>query len=667
MKLMLRTKLVLSFVTVIVITGAVATAVGVHLISSGIVREAQNKVTLDLNSARQIYEQRLNNIETLVSFTAIRQLSVINALKEGNRELLFKTLQETMQKSNFDFLTLTDKKGAVVIRASNPNVFGDRQVEDEIIGKVLLDRKPIAHSQILPYEELLKESQDLVKRARIAIVPTPHAIPSTEKENTAGLVMKAAVPIYDENRTFLGILYGGVLLNRNYEIVDTIKDIVYRGVKYKGKDTGTATIFLRDLRISTNVLLDNGERAIGTRVSREVYDQVIVQGEIWKARAFVVNDWYLTAYAQIKNIDDKAIGMLYVGILEKKYTDMKQSAFWVFFGLCIAGIIFALIIGYILAEAIARPVLKLKEGFEALETGNFDFNIHVMHSDEIGNLTESFNRVRGELKETYAKLQGKIEAADEDLKKAYKELQEKQEILVQKEKLASLGQLSAGVAHELNNPLGTILVFSHMLLKELPKEDTRRKDVEMIASEATRCRNIVRGLVDFARESRVSKEPTDIAELINEVVSIMSPKSDDFGVNLTSNIQGDLPKILLDATQIKQMLINLVDNGIDAIKVKGEVRITANLSDSGDALEIKVTDNGCGIREEDFPRLFTPFFTTKEMGKGTGLGLAIAYGVVKMHSGNISAESHIGEGTTFSIWIPCTVKKELCDQSAAKA
>ncbi len=237
------------------------------------------------------------------------------------------------------------------------------------------------------------------------------------------------------------------------------------------------------------------------------------------------------------------------------------------------------------------------------------------------------------------------------LQRSHEELSSAQQRLIQTEKLASMGQISAGVAHEINNPLGTILLYSHMLLKQLG-DDPRREDFQMIANEAMRCKNIVRGLLDFARQSRISKSPTTLSNLIEEVIAITNPKAQTTGVTLICDIQSDLPIMMLDEAQTKQMLINLIDNGIDAINGRGEVFISAHLTSQHDSVDIVVKDSGSGIPPENLSRLFTPFFTTKEMGKGTGLGLAIAYGIVKMHSGDIRVESEEGKGTIFSICLP---------------
>ena len=164
------------------------------------------------------------------------------------------------------------------------------------------------------------------------------------------MCVKAAVPVFGYDGNLIGVLYDGNLLNRNYKIVDRVKEIVYQEVKYKGKDIGTATIFQGDLRISTNVKQEDGSRAIGTRVSEEVYEQVLEKGLPWIDRAFVVNNWYIAAYEPIKNIEGKIIGVLYVGILEEKFMDMRNRAIAMFSVITLAGMIMALVVSSFLAR-----------------------------------------------------------------------------------------------------------------------------------------------------------------------------------------------------------------------------------------------------------------------------------------------------------------------------
>jgi signal transduction histidine kinase/NAD-dependent dihydropyrimidine dehydrogenase PreA subunit len=242
------------------------------------------------------------------------------------------------------------------------------------------------------------------------------------------------------------------------------------------------------------------------------------------------------------------------------------------------------------------------------------------------------------------------------LQLSHRELASAQNRLIQTERLASMGQISAGVAHEINNPLSTILLYSHMLLKKHQEHDPESEDLQMIVNEATRCRYIMRGLLDFARQSRVVKAPADLGSLIRDVVENMSLKIQGAGVVVRCEVAENLPIIHLDAEQIRQMLTNLVQNGLDAVNGSGEVVVSAELAASEDWAVIRVRDTGNGMPQEVLSQLFTPFFTTKQLGKGTGMGLSIVYGVVKMHSGDISVDSAVGKGTSFHIRLPLGFK-----------
>ena len=221
-----------------------------------------------------------------------------------------------------------------------------------------------------------------------------------------------------------------------------------------------------------------------------------------------------------------------------------------------------------------------------------------------------------------------------------------------------MGQISAGVAHEINNPLSTILLYSHMLLKAHRDGDPESEDIQMIVSEANRCRTIMRGLLDFARQSRVVKTPTDLGRLVRDLADAMNLKLNPAVVRVLCDVAPGLPPLMLDSDQVRQMLVNLAQNGIDAVEEKGgadgsgSVTLGACLSAAGDMVHLTVRDNGCGMPPEVVKEIFTPFYTTKQLGKGTGMGLSIVYGVVKMHAGDITVDSDPGKGTSFLVRIP---------------
>jgi two-component system NtrC family sensor kinase len=281
-----------------------------------------------LNAARWVYTSKANDIDRVIRLTSARYV-VRNAIKVRNPSLIKNDMLALMADEKLDFLTMVDQRGIVLYRFHHPGSSGDSALQDPFV-KEALGRKRISGTQVLPREAMLKEGKGLAKRAVFHLVPTPKEKPTEKLEETSGMVLKAAHPITNADGTVLGVLMGGILLNRNYDIVDRIKQNVFKDARYKGKEIGTATIFLGDLRIATNVLDREGHRAVGTRVMKEVGEQVLGKGLSWIHRAYVVDDWYITAYEPIRDIQDNIIGILYVGLLESKYVVLKERLILLF-------------------------------------------------------------------------------------------------------------------------------------------------------------------------------------------------------------------------------------------------------------------------------------------------------------------------------------------------
>jgi two-component system NtrC family sensor kinase len=239
-------------------------------------------------------------------------------------------------------------------------------------------------------------------------------------------------------------------------------------------------------------------------------------------------------------------------------------------------------------------------------------------------------------------------------------IQRAQVQLVHSEKLASLGRMAAGVAHELNSPLTGIVTFGHLLLRKFPPGTQEREDIEVIIEQANRCSNIIKGLLGFSRASAADKASTNVKDVIDRSLNIVRNKADFFDIKLVTDLDHLLYPVKADPSQLQQVFLNMIVNAADAVEGKGRITITArNVSENGnDYVEVEFNDTGPGISEENLEKIFEPFFTTKPVGKGTGLGLAVSHGIIQDHGGKIIVKTKPGEGTSFIIRLPAYVERK---------
>jgi two-component system NtrC family sensor kinase len=634
----IATRLALSFLLIIVIISTIFTIVGIQLIGNRIVTEAQEKVSHDLNSAREIYQSQLRHINDVVRLTADRYY-IKDALISGDVEKFADELVRVKKGEGFDILNITDTSGNVLLRANNLSLAGDNQTHNELVTAALSRHVPIYATTIISVEDLRIESPSLVEQAHFTFIDTPMARPRSESEQTSGMVLMAAAPIFDYQNNVIGILYGGVLLNRNYEIVDEIKRTVFQDLQYKGQDIGTATIFQDDVRISTNVKNEDGTRAVGTRIMEEVYDQVVIKGEPYIGRAYVVNNWYITAYEPIRDIDDQVIGILYVGILEQKYLDIKQQTVLAFLSIALIGVLVSTVLSYLLSRSISGPIKKLVLASKEVASGNLDTKVEITTTDELGKLAYTFNKMALSLRER-----------DDKLKEFTRSK------IMESERLALIGQLAANVAHELNNPLTGIITYSHLLLEQTKAEDPTKDFLQKIVNQADRCKEIIKGLLDFSRQKKPDITLCDVNSVLMDCISLVENQALFHNIQIQSSLNIDLPRVVIDPSQIERVFMNMIINAAEAIEGNGQLEIVSRFDRDKDCIEIEFTDTGLGIEKENLEKIFDPFFTTKDTGHG--LGLAICYGIIKEHKGTILVESEVGKGTTFNIRLPVSLGEE---------
>jgi len=627
-------RLMSGFLLVIVIISVVFGVVGTRLVRARIVAEAQANLRRDLNAAREIYSTNLGSVLHGVTATADR-FYLQEALQAGALQGITAELARTRANEQLDVLTVTDAYGVVLIRAANPGSMGDDQHADELVRAVIERHAPVSGTSLIPAHELWLESPILAERAHIEFVETPRARERNETEETAGMMLKAAAPVFAPDQRLIGIVYGGSLLNRRSEIVDKIKQTVFEDSQYEGKDIGTATIFQDDVRISTTVRNEDDSRAIGTRVAAEVYDRVVREGDRWMARAYVVNDWYLSAYEPIRDLGGAIIGILYVGILEEPYRDIQRRSTMIFVVIALIGSALAIALSYVISRKISIPIKQLVSASRDVATGNLDAKVTIRSDRELAELADAFNSMASAWR-----------TRDEKVKEFAKKR------IMESERLAIVGQLAADVAHEINNPLQGIVTYSHMLLEKVDPETPMGDKIGKIAHQASRCTNIIRGLLDFSRQRKPHKRSARIKPVLHECVSLVENQALFHNIEIVKNFDEELPKVVIDPSQVEQVFMNMIINAAEAMHGNGRLTLTTRYDRFENAVQVDFTDTGHGISDENMERIFDPFFTTKEVGHGTGLGLAISFGIVMEHNGSISVESEVGVGTTFTVRFP---------------
>ncbi len=324
----------------------------------------------------------------------------------------------------------------------------------------------------------------------------------------------------------------------------------------------------------------------------------------------------------------------------------------------------SLAIGYFVHHLVYLPLRDLQAGAQRLSAGNLDQPIPVRSGDEFGKLACSFNSMTEALRHSHAELRDLARTLEQKVEKRTQELQRAQAQTVRGEKLASVGLLASGVAHELNNPLTGILTFSHLLRKKMPDNSSDAEDMDLVIRETKRCAAIIKRLLDFAREKQPEKKFNDINQIIEDTVRIVERPAHLRDIEITMDLDRKLPSIWIDADQIKQVIMNMIVNAQHAVEQKGSIAIrtrraaeprpSPQAAEPVPMVEISIVDTGCGIPENNLRRIFDPFFTSKDVGKGTGLGLSVSHGIVEAHGGIIEVQSKVGEGSTFSVFLPLT-------------
>jgi two-component system NtrC family sensor kinase len=325
-------------------------------------------------------------------------------------------------------------------------------------------------------------------------------------------------------------------------------------------------------------------------------------------------------------------------------------------------IIASLCVGFFVHRLVYVPLIDLETGAKRVSSGNLEQMIPVRSEDEFGRLASSFNAMTGALRNSQEELREWGHTLEQKVEKRTQELRVAEAETARSEKLASVGLLAAGIAHELNNPLTGVLTFTTLLRKKTPDGSADAEDLDLVIRETKRCAAIIRRLLDFAREKTPEKKFIDLNQVIEDTARIIERPASFRDVEISLELDSGLPPVWGDADLIKQVIMNILVNAQHAIEHEGSITVRSRRfpeaksaepgKEPAPMAEIAIIDTGCGIPEKNLKRIFDPFFTSKEVGKGTGLGLSVSHGIVRAHGGAIEVDSVVGKGSTFRIYLP---------------
>ena len=561
--------------------------------------------------------------------------------------------------------------------------------------------------EIYQADEWQRETGVNAQTVVLPLVETARAAPSKRINEDRAMIIRTLQPVFDNQGSRVALLEGGLLLNRNFEFVDEIRDLVYGPGSLAPGSRGTVTVFLEDVRITTNVPTSDESRALGTRVSAEVRDTVLTLGESWVDRAFVVNDWYISAYEPIIDVAGERVGMLYAGYLEAPFREELFTAITVLSALVLAGSLLAIFAAIAGARAIFTPIEIMTAVVRATAAGEHRRIGPIPTGNEIGELASQFDSMldtlelhRDRIKKDTLLLEEKVQHRTAELEMQNQRLQDSIDLLHQTrrqlanaEKLAALGELTAGVAHEINNPTAVILGNMDVLIADL---GTSRKgvqtEIDLIIEQVYRIRSITDRLLKYSRSeihnqyeqspghnsdsesafsqsislpglspmisdiSPASKEAVPLQSVIADTLKLLTHEFDGRQIQVHQSHRGQL-FASIDRQELQQVLVNLLSNAIQALDQGG--RIDIETSDTANkSVSILIRDSGCGIDPLHVERVFDPFFTSGKV-RGTGLGLSVSYGIVRRFAGDIRVHSTLGKGTEFEVLLPGVVSRPV--------
>lgn len=611
-----------------------------------------SKVSADLTIAHQYFTHILENTGEQINALG-QSVSFQDILAADDAGALAKLLEARREALGLDFLYLSEN--------NDLNSGAARSGNWPVITRALSGTSSTS-VDIFSNADLAAISPKLAERAQLDLVDTPNAVPTTRDRETRGMVVHSASPVtLPSGET--AVLVGGILLNQNLGFIDTINDLVYRKNSLPDGSQGTATLFLDDVRISTNVRLFEDRRALGTRVSSAVRKAVLEDGKVWLDSAFVVNDWYVSAYEPIKDSYGKRVGMLYVGFLETPFAQTKYESLLILIGafLFVAALSVPIFLRW--ARGIFKPLERMTNTIAQVESGDFSARTNLdqvrdeitLVADHLDDLLDQVQERDKRLRAWNDELNARVDARTSELREANRALEETTKQLIMSEKLAAIGEITAGVAHEINNPVA-VLQGNLDVLRDLLGEHAKLGETEfhLIDEQVNRINLIVTKLLQFAKPEEYAGfvERHSVAQVIEDCMPLIAHLLGRAEIEVVRDHQSTR-LVLMNRTELQQVLVNLMVNALHAMPERGTLTLidVDGTRRERPGVRITVRDTGIGMKPDVLNRIFDPFYTTKRR-EGTGLGLSITKTLIDRQSGFLDVTSTPGKGTEFTIWLP---------------
>ncbi|MEJ2507959.1 MAG: ATP-binding protein [Gammaproteobacteria bacterium] len=654
----LRTKLLLLVLFPILVFMPVILGLAAYWTQQFAYTQLSRRVNTDLAVAHdafsRIQQDHLAQLKYLGESYTFR-----TALTRSDAATLRNQVAVLRETGGFDFLHLTDPEGHWLYTAHDRGHRLSRT--SPLQRKAIRTGSGSAGVEVFSRSDLEREDASLVDRA------TLDGSQADPGDRVRGLVLRMVYPVKDRHGAVIALLDGGILLNHNFDFVDAIRDLVYGPGSVPKSGWGAVSVFLAGSRVSTNLPRPGGEsgRALGGAAPQAVLDHVMGQGKKWIARFSVGSDRYMSAFEPIEDDSGQRVGMLSTAYLEEPVQAAYLRALGWLGVVSLLSMVFAAAVAFRGAGSIFRPIEAMAAVVRAQQDGQPRRIGPLASNDEIGALARQFDTMLDLLDERHRELERAAEQLEEKVADRTCELQEKnarleetiqllhqtRRQLVTAEKLAAIGELTAGVAHEINNPVAVILGNMEVIISELGEQTGPiETEITLIMEQIARIRVIVDQLLSYARPGEYAGgvEEVDVNAMVDNTLVLVRHEFKDKHIDVKTDLRATRP-VRIVAQELQQVLVNLLVNAAHAIDSEGTIDIdTADWE--GDAVVIRVTDNGRGIQPEHLNRIFDPFYTTDQT-HGTGLGLSVSYGLVQRYGGHIGVHSRPGEGTCFEVFL----------------